>query len=165
MGKRGMRHSSDRTRVDHQVFSNLSAEQITTLLALVDDADAIERAADAAAALVAVPITATANGLTTGLIPATAKWIEITSGNADHIITLPAIADVELGAKIEGLNGGTACEMRTPATSNTKINGTDGDSLESVIAANAYICAQKISATGWRLTTQVGATIASPVPD
>lgn len=110
-------------------------------------------------------ITATVGGLTTGLILASDRWVTITSGDAAHIVTLPAIADVALGQKIEGLNGGTACEMRTPASSGTTINGTNGDSLESVIAANAYFEAQKISATGWRLTTQVGATIASPVPD
>jgi len=107
----------------------------------------------------------TADGLTTGLILSSDSYINVTSAGANDIITLPAIGDVPLGKEIWGKNGATACEMRTPATSNTPINGTDADSTEAVIAANVAFMVKKISATAWALLTLTGGAVAAPTPD
>lgn len=107
----------------------------------------------------------TSDGLTTGQLLATDTHITVASANADHIVTLPPIADVPLLKEIWGQNGATAFEMRTPATSNTFINGADADSAESVVAANAAFMVKKVSDTRWVLMTFAGATIAAPAPD
>lgn len=107
----------------------------------------------------------TADGLTTGLILATDTMLTVASANADHILTLPAIADVPLGKEIWGKNGGTACEMRTPASSTTKINNGQANSNEAVIAANVSFVAKKTAADNWALLTFTGGAVACPTPD
>lgn len=114
---------------------------------------------------VARAVVPTADGLTTGLILATDSYITVTSAGANDIITLPAIATVPLGKEIWGKNGAIACEMRTPALSNTPINGTDADNTEAVIAANVAFMAKKVSATDWALLTLTGGAVAAPTPD
>lgn len=110
-------------------------------------------------------VTATVGGLTTGLILSSDTNIAVVSGSANDIITLPPIADVPLGKEIWGKNGGTACEMRTPATSGTKINGGAADSNEAVIAANVAFVARKVAADEWSLLTIIGGAVAAPTPD
>lgn len=107
----------------------------------------------------------TGDGLTTGLILASDDFIAVTSGGANDIVTLPPIADVPLGKEIWGQNGATACEMRTPATSNTTINNGDADANEAVLAANVAFMVKKVSATNWALLTMVGGAVAAPTPD
>lgn len=107
----------------------------------------------------------TSGGLTTGLLTATDTYIAVTSANADHIVTLPAIADVPLGKEIWGKNGGTAFEMRTPASSTTKINNGQADSNEAVVAANVSFMAKKTAADNWALLTFTGGAVACPTPD
>jgi hypothetical protein len=99
-------------------------------------------------------ITATADGLTTGLIPATAKLAIITSASADNIATLPGIAanTLGIGYTIRGRIAATGCEIRTLASSNETINGVDGDGTqEAALAANHGFIAVVESATGWML--------------
>lgn len=117
-----------------------------------------------------VALTATADGLTTGLIPASASFVAVTAGaDANSIITLPAAASVVAGKIIRGWIGATGCEMRTPASSNTKINDVDGDGTqEAAIAATSFFEARFISSTvGWILTveTELGARQAAIIPD
>lgn len=116
----------------------------------------------AATARAVVP---TSGGLTTGLLVASDDYVDVTSANADHIITLPAIASVPLGKEIWGKNGGTACEMRTPASSTTKINGGQADSNEAVIAANVSFQVKKTATDNWALLTFTGGAVACPTPD
>lgn len=118
-------------------------------------------------ALAATPraVVPTSGGLTTGLILASDTYIAVTSAGANDIVTLPDIATVPLGKEIWGQNGATACEMRTPALSNTTINNGDADSNEGVLAANVAFMVKKISATGWVLLTIVGGAVAAPTPD
>lgn len=117
-----------------------------------------------------VAATATVDGLTTGLIPASASFVEVTAGgDANSIITLPAAAAVKAGKIIRGWIGATGCEIRTPASSNTKINDVDGDGTqEAALAATSFFEARFISSTvGWILTveTELGARQAAIVPD
>lgn len=117
-------------------------------------------------------ITATSDGLTTGLIPAHAftgsgGFITITSASADNIVTLPAIADVEVGAKCKFYIGATGCEVRTVATSGTTINDVDSDGTnEAAIPATHYFEVTKVSATGYLLVSWTSAGAAATVtPD
>lgn len=117
----------------------------------------------------AVALTATADGLTTGLIPVNADWLALTAASADHIFTLPAAASMRAGHKIRGWIGANGCELRTPAASGTLINGVDSDGTnEAAIPATTLIDLTFVSASvGWILTaeTELGARIAAIVPD
>lgn len=107
-------------------------------------------------------VTATADGLTTGLIDAATTIAIITSASANNIATLPGIAEnsLPIGHTVKGRIAATGCEIRTPATSNETINGVDADASEAALAANNAFIATVESATGWML--QAGA---ATVPD
>lgn len=146
----------------HGGNEELATVRVTAVPASGDVTVAADLDEAAGAARAVVP---TADGLTTGLLLATDTFVSVASADAAHIITLPAIADVALGKEIWGKLGGTACEIRTPATSNTKINGGDADSNESVLAANATFMAKKVAADEWTVLTFVGGALAAPIPD
>lgn len=110
-------------------------------------------------------VTATADGLTTGLISATARHVTVTSGNADHIVTLPASV---IGKTLTIRNGATGYEIRTTAGSSIKINDVvSGSTNECAIPATALVTAVCVSATEWVITAvdKLGAAIAALVPD
>lgn len=117
-------------------------------------------------------VTTTTDGLTTGLIPAHAftgsgGFVTITSTSADWIATLPAIADVDLGAKCKFYIGSNGCEIRTVAASGTTINDVDSDgSQEAAIPATHYFEVIKVTSTGYLLTSYTSAGAAATVtPD
>lgn len=114
-------------------------------------------------------VTATADGLTTGLVSADSDWLDITSANANNIITLPALSEVSNGKVIRGWVGANGCEIRTPAASTEKINGVNSDGTnEAAIPATTLIELTKVSdADGWVLTaaTELGAVATAIVPD
>lgn len=96
-------------------------------------------------------VTATADGLTTGLITFGSTVVIITSAGANNIATLPGIVtnNIPIGYTIRGRVAATGCEIRTPASSNETINGVDADASEAALAANAGFTAVVESATGW----------------
>lgn len=102
-------------------------------------------------------VTATADGLTTGLLTATDGMVLITSASANNIVTLPPLSTALIGLTIYGAVLATGCEIR-PTGTNT-INGVAGPN-EAALAANSSFQAIAVSATGWRLNTW-----ANPVPD
>lgn len=102
-------------------------------------------------------VTATADGLTTGLLTSTDGMVLITSANANNIVTLPALSADLVGLTIYGAVLATGCEIR-PTGTNT-INGVAGPN-EAALAANSSFQAIAVSATGWRLNIW-----ANPVPD
>ena len=102
-------------------------------------------------------VTATADGLTTGLLTSSDGMVLITSASANNIVTLPALSASLVGLTIYGAVLATGCEIR-PTGSNT-INGVAGPN-EAALAANSSFQAIAVSATGWRLNTW-----ANPVPD
>jgi hypothetical protein len=112
--------------------------------------------------------TATADGLTTGLIPIDASWVEVTSANPDHIVTLPALTAANAGMTIKIYVGANGCELRTPATSGATINGVDSDGTNELAlgATTHYIC-EGTAADTWvvRGFTAAGADQAALVPD
>lgn len=113
----------------------------------------------------ATAVTATADGLTTGAIPAGASFVAVTSDNADKIVTLPAPV---VGHVVRIQVGATGCELRTVASSNVKINDVDADGTnELALAADQHYICECISATEWivRGFTALGADAAALVPD
>lgn len=109
-------------------------------------------------------VTATADGLTTGLVPITADVAVVTSADANNIVTL---ADFPVGTTIRLQVGANGCEIRTHAPATVGINGGVGVAAESAIGANTtvelfrstatnYVGANK-SAAGVVAVTQVAA--------
>lgn len=98
--------------------------------------------------------TATAAGLTTGQITLGTEWVNVTSGNADHIIVLP---DAPVGTIIRLMNGGTGYELRTHAPATVGINGGAEADAESAIGANVYVEVCRVSATNWVGTNRAAA--------
>ncbi len=105
-------------------------------------------------------------------VPPTAKVAVVGSveTNADDWITLPALADTPNGHEILVLcSAGSDFEMRTPTSSNEKINNVDAD------GTNEYLCSDtdvirviKVSNTaGWvaQSLTNLGAVRTAVIPD
>ncbi len=92
-------------------------------------------------------VTATADGLTTGVISITARDVAVTSANSAHIVTLPASV---VGKVITGAVGSNGFRLQTTASSNITINGVDSDGTSYLtVAATTSFYAICISATAW----------------
>lgn len=102
----------------------------------------------------AVTVTATADGTGTGVVPDTATFVNVTSGNADHIVTLPTPRP---GAVVRLKNGGTGYELRTTDPATIAINGGSGAGAESAIGANVLVTATCTSPTTWVCMNQAAA--------
>lgn len=113
-----------------------------------------------------VLVTATTDGLTTGIIPAGSSHVTATAGaDANAIVTLPAPV---IGTKIMMFIGATGCEVRTVAASNQTINNVDSDGTnEAAIPANTLCKFTCVSATAWLLQAlnNLGAVVTAIVPD
>lgn len=112
-----------------------------------------------------IAITATSDGLTTGLIPAGSGRVRVTSSNADYIVTLPE--DAEIGDVIEISVGANGCELRTDDPTATSLNNVTGSGKELAMGANTVFVARKTGATAWIATTfsNVGAPTGGGTPD
>jgi cytoskeletal protein CcmA (bactofilin family) len=111
-------------------------------------------------------VTATADGLTTGLILASDTFVTVASANANHIIMLPAAPASMVGKVIRGWIGATACEMRSFGTDST-INGINTKTTaEAALPATGEFTAKVVAAETWLLTylTELGAAV-TIVPD
>jgi hypothetical protein len=97
-------------------------------------------------ALNSVAVTATSNGLTTGIIPAGATHVVVTSANANNIVTLPEPVP---GLMIHLINAGTGYEIRSSAPATIAINGGAEANAESAVAANILVRLYCVSATAW----------------
>lgn len=94
--------------------------------------------------------TATADGLTTGLLTAGDRVVDVTSGNAAHLVTLPPIADVPINFVMRLSVGANGHKLATPATSNTKINNGDSDGTAlTAIPANSITIVTKQAVDNW----------------
>lgn len=104
-------------------------------------------------------VTATADGLTTGLIAATTGVAFVTSGNANHIVTLPAPTEELLGKTIRIVVGATGCELRSDTPASVGINGGVGAAAESAIAAGVTVHATLSTLTNWTAFQQTAAGV------
>ena len=98
----------------------------------------------------AVARTATADGTGTGTIAAGTSFVSVTSGNAAHIIVLPAPV---VGNVIMLMNGATGYELRTSAPASIAINGGSGSNAESAVSANTLVKCVCTSSTTWVANT------------
>jgi len=115
--------------------------------------------------LTSTAITATTDGLTTGLIPLNSTNIVATSAGANNIITLPAAT---VGQVINVYVGANGCEMRTVAASGQTINGVDSDGTnELALGATTYYICTCLVADAWlvRGFTALAADQAALVPN
>jgi hypothetical protein len=101
-------------------------------------------------------------------IPSSATFVTVSgyTTNANDWIVTPT--GVRRGHRVHGWSV-QAHEIRTPATSNTPINGVDSDgSQEAAIPATSLWTLTYVSSTvGWILevTSELGATVTAVVPD
>lgn len=116
---------------------------------------------------------ATTDSSSTGnSIPPTAKvaYVDTVETNADDWITLPSLADVPNGHEILILaQAGADFEMRTPTSSNEKINNVDSDGTnEYLVSDTDVVRVIKVDNTaGWvaQSLTNLGAVRTAVIPD
>jgi len=109
-------------------------------------------------------VTATSDGLTTGLIPAGSTFVTVTSANANNQISLPA---GYIGQIMRILVGTTGCELIS-AVAADKINDVIvGATNELALTAEALYTCVYTKADNWIVTglTKLGAAQAALVPD
>jgi len=111
-----------------------------------------------------VAVTATTGGGTTGLIPAGASYVTVTSDNADKQISLPA---GYVGQILRILVGTTACELISAVAADKVNEVTVGATNELALTAEALYTCVYTKAGFWIVTglTKLGAAQAALVPD
>lgn len=141
---------------DGDVIIKTTAGGVTSTKTLVDYTDP------------AAAITATADGLTTGLIAAGVEFVTVTSASANNIATLPSATAALVGTVIKGWVGANGCELRTPAASTATINGVDSDGTnEAAIPATTLFELTCVAEGTWvlRAWSELGVVITAIVPD
>ena len=99
------------------------------------------------------------------------KVVQVTgvTTNANDWITLPAIADVPIGHTLTIFaNAGSNFELRTPTSSNTKINDVDSDGTQEYLVTDIdTVLITKVTATAWtgQSITKLGAVRTAVIPD
>lgn len=100
------------------------------------------------------------------------KQVKVTTVtvNADDFIVLPSLAKVPDGFELTILcSAGSNFELRTPASSNEKINGQDSDGTKEYLCTDTEVVkVVKISDTvGWMAHgySAIGAVVTAVVPD
>lgn len=140
-----------------------SADQISTS-EIADGAVTAAKIRDTAQS-----VTATADGLTTGLITSPASailFVAVTSAAATNAVTLPAASAALIGTVIYLTVGANGYELVTPASGNNTINQVDSDGTNQLdVAASTTVRATCVSATGWICETIAATSIAITAPD
>ena len=89
--------------------------------------------------------------------------------DVNDFTVLPSLASVPDGHVITLIAGAADSELRTPASSNEKINGQDSDGTKEALltATNVYTVTKNDNTLGWTLVgyTQIGAFQTAVVPD
>jgi hypothetical protein len=99
----------------------------------------------------AVAVTATTDGLTTGIIPDDASVVTVTSSANTKLVTLPTpTPGVVVQINIEG----TGYNLRSSTPASVGINGGTGASAKSAVSAKTLVC-RCVSATAWVVTTYI----------
>ena len=92
------------------------------------------------------------------------------TNDANDWVVLPAMADVPVGHTIRiACNAGGNFELRTPATSNTKINDVDSDGTQEYLCTDTdvVIVTRRSTTAGWiaQSITKLGAVRTAVIPD
>ena len=94
-----------------------------------------------------VSVTATTDGLTTGLIPSGSRFVTVTSDSADKVAVLPAAV---IGNTVEITVPSTGAELQTLAATSDTINGVDcSGANEMAMAAGSIYILKCTAATAW----------------
>ena len=111
-----------------------------------------------------VAVTSTTGGTTTGLIPAGASYVTVTSDNADKQISLPAGF---VGQVLRILVGTTACELISAVAADKVNEVVVGATNELALTAEALYTCTYTKSGFWIVTglTKLGAAQAALVPD
>lgn len=153
---------------DDIILTTTGALTITNTSAMtVSGATTLTGAVTATAGIQAssVTVTATADGLTTGLIPSGTSFVTVSTDSADKVIVLPASV---IGNIVWISVPATGIELQTLATTNETINTVDCDGTNelALVAGSIYrlVCTKAITwvATG---TANDGANEDSLTPD
>lgn len=110
-------------------------------------------------------VTATADGLTTGLIPATAQHVEVTSDTATKQVSLPAATN---GKRLTIRVIATGCELISAVAGDKVNNVVVGATNEAALVAGTLYSLQYVEATeNWIMTglTALGAVETPVIPD
>lgn len=105
------------------------------------------------------------------MIPVGARAVDVgtVTNDADDFVVLPAIASIKIGDQIViACNAGGNFELRTPASSNTKINDVDADGTQEYLCTDTdLVIVTKRTTTGWaaQSLTKLGAVRTAVVPD
>lgn len=113
-------------------------------------------------------VTATADGLTTGIISETAQHVTVTSAAATNMVTLPSGAAANVGKRLTIWVGANGFELITPAASNATINNVDSDGTNQAdIPANTLSELHLVAVNTWllRSNTNLGAVATAIIPD
>lgn len=119
----------------------------------------------------AVSLTAAAVNSATNSVAPSIRSVTVTgvTNDADDWITLPALSSVPIGHTIRIYAGaGSNFELRTPASSNEKINDLDSDGTKEYLVTDTdTVIVWKISGTAWvaQSITKLGAVRTAVVPD
>ncbi len=120
----------------------------------------------------AVELVAQATQITKNAIPPLTKSVKVTgvANDADDFIVLPPLNSCPDGHTIVMLaSAGANFEVRTPASSNEKINGQDSDGTKELLVTDTTVVFfTKINNTvGWMSNpfTAIGAVATAVVPD
>jgi hypothetical protein len=115
-----------------------------------------------------IAMTATSDGLTTGLIGSGSQNITVTSASANYILCLPSTSAANIGQVITGQVGANGFELRPIAAqaATVYINGVTTN-VEAAIPANSSFEIKCINAVDWILKawTALGAEITAIIPD
>lgn len=112
-------------------------------------------------------LTATSDGLTTGILAVGSQNITVTSANAAYIVCLPTASASTIGMKITGIVTANGCELRVIAAQATTvyINGVTTN-VEAAIPANSSFEVTCIDATHWILKVwDAAGAYSAPIPD
>lgn len=123
--------------------------------------DIADRGCGAEQALTASTVGLAAIGAGTG-------FVAITSANADHIVHLPAVADLQIGHTVRGRVGANGCEMRVAVADDDDValNNDHVTLHEAALSAGDSFIAVLVTATAWILTAFASAgTVSAPAPD
>jgi hypothetical protein len=104
-------------------------------------------------------------------IPPTVRAVRLGANvnDVNDFTVLPSLASVPSGHTITIIAGAANSELRTPASSNEKINGEDCDGTKEALltATNVYTVTKIDNTIGWMLEgrTAIGAYQTAIVPD
>lgn len=113
-------------------------------------------------------LTATADGLTTGLMTGLTSHAVVTSAAATNAVTLPASSAGLVGKQFTIWVGANGFELLTPALSGATVNGVDSDGTNQVdIPASTLSRVTLVDTDKWILEnlTALGAVTTALIPD